>query len=319
MKKIICIILCGAVLLWTLAIGATFELMLEAKDDEFYNSSYSMPAQHENEIVKQYTDGEITFEDLSAAMSQYDMRGLKLPYTCYLRFMDSGGNFISEAGCILKLQIVMESPFKLTNKYISLDKYLSEDFKARRCAGEYPHVRSFELYRENGVYTPVALEVTWFNDGEESDERVVLSNYQPNITCTSDYGVLSWKSGNEEITAEIDDTALHVEKNEVYDYFVAMADGYAQELRKGTTITEGVLGGGGRLDGHAFTEYDYTVLNVRIGPYTYYTFSAVGVNLLEAVFEEPDFVKRLAVITAVFAVIGGAMCGAAVCVFKREN
>lgn len=317
MKKILCIMIACIVLLYIVSIGAITELLIDAKEEEFYNSTYFMPAEHENDVVKQYADGEISFEDLSNAIVDCDMRGLDMPYTYYMRFMDSGGNFISESKCILWLQIAKGIPAQLSYKYIDLDKYLTEEFKVKY-AETSNYVESVELYRENNEFTPVALNIVWFDEGSESAERVVLTDKQANVVCANDYSTLSYEQGDECIVAEIKDTPLRVEKDDTYNYFVAMAEGYAQELRKGTTITGGVLGGGGRLEADRFTEYDYTVLNVSIGPYTYYTFSAVGVNLLEAVFEDRDSVKLLIAVTAIFAVIGTAMCGAAAYVFKRD-
>ncbi len=313
MKKILCIIISCIVLLYAVTIGAAMELFIEAKEEEFYNSNYDFPAQHETDIAKQYTDGKITFEDLSNAMAVYDTRGLRMPNTCYFRFMDSAGTLISEAKCVLELKISKGLPATLSYKYIDIDKYLTPEFKVKY-AEETSYIESVELYRENGEFTPVALNIVWFD--EDIEERIVLTDKQANVVCANNYGTLTWEQGDECITAEIYDKPLRVEKDDTYNYFVAMAEGYAQEARNGTTITNGVLGGGGRMN--TFIHYDYSVLNVSIGPYTYYTFSAVGVNLLEAVFDEPSYVKRLIAITAIYALVGAAASGATVYIFKKE-
>lgn len=316
MKKVLCIIISVIVLLYAVSLGAVMELFIEAKEEEFYNSNYDFPAQHENDIAKQYTDGEITFEDLSNAMAVYDTRGLRMPYTCYFRFMDSAGTFISEAKCVLELKISKGLPSKLSYKYIDIDKYLTDAFKAKY-AETASYIESVELYRENNEFIPVALNIVWFGEDEDTSERVILTNNQANVICANNYSTLTWEQGDECITAEIYDRPLRVEKDDTYNYFVAMAEGYAQEARNGNTITNGSLGGSGRMN--TFIHYDYSVLNVSIGPYTYYTFSAVGVNLLEAVFDEPSYVRRLIAITAIYALVGAALCGATVYVVKKEN
>ena len=316
MKKILCVIISVVILLYAVTVGAMLELFLEAKQEEFYNGSYFMPTKHETEIVKRYTDGEITFEDLKNAIVEYDTRGLRMPHTCYMRFMDSAGTTISESGALLKLQLVKESPFKLTNKYISIDQYLTENFK-NKYAQSAIIVNSVELYKENDTFVPVAINVTWFDLEGSPDERIVFTDYQANVICVSDYSVLSWENNEESITAEVNFTPLRMEKKKGYDYFKSLADSYAQTAKTGT-VTDGVMGSGGRMDGDSFFETSYSILNVSVGPYTYYTFSAIGVDLLAAVFDESSYVKRLVAVTVIFAVIGTAMCGTTAYVFKRE-
>lgn len=319
MKKVICILITVIVLLYAVSIGAMMELFLEAKQEEFYNANYFMPTQHENEIIKQYTDGEITFEDLKSAIVEYDVHGLMLsiPYTtCYMRFMDSAGTTVSESGMLLNLKVTKESPFKQTNKYIDLGTYLTEDFK-NKYAESAIIVNSVELYRENDNFVPVAINVTWFDLEGRPDERIVFTDYQTNVTCVSDYGVLSWENNEEQITAEVNVTPLRMEKKKGYDYFKSLADSYAQQA-KTSTITDGVTGSGGRMDGDRFFETSYSVLNVSVGPYTYYTFRAIGVDLLAAVFDETSYVNRLVAVTAIYVLLGAVASGTTVYIFKKE-
>lgn len=311
MKKVVCIIISCIIILYTVSIAAALKLMMDYKKEEFYNTEYFMPA--ESTIPDWVEDGSMTFDSAVNALADYDTQSLdmKMPSTCYSVFFDSAGNLLSESKCVLKLKITTDEPFSVKRICLDLDKYMSEETKAEYAEKRYG-ILSVELYRENDTFIPVALNVMGFDKSKSYEKRIVLTDYQPNVHYSSSNSTY----GLECITFEVKDRHLRQKKDAVYDFLRDEGESYRQAA---TTLNGKVFtGGGGSLEDFAFTDYSYSLAPVHFGNYTYFHYSAIAVNYLEAVFAERDFVKLLIIITAVFAVIGTAATVSSIYILTNE-
>lgn len=311
MKKIICLIITLVILLYAVSFGVATKLAMDTKSQEFLNADYDLPAEGTRTLTEYVERDVMSFEDAVNAMGDSDTMFLDMPHTSYMMFFDSAGNLLTESKCVLNIKIVKDEPFSEKKICVDLEKYMSDQIKADYVEKHYG-VISVELYRENYTFTPVALNVMWFDGDESIEERIVLTDLQPNVH----YNKIDYAYGDETITYEINDRYLYQEKDEIYNQLRSMAEGY--RLSAATLDGKVWTGGGGRLDEVPFTEYSYHLDPVHFGNYTYFHYSVVAVNYLEAVFDESDFIKLIAAMTAVYLALGAATCGAVVYIFKRE-
>ena len=309
-KRICAIILTVIIVLFAVSMSFVVKLGLNAKDKEYYDRDYDQTRYGYDYYEEAFKKGELTLQDTLNGLCVYE-NDAQIPVASYNVVCDKDGNVVAESGSMLEIEFFNDDYYSGKMYYVNLEPYLTEEVRKQM-------LDIFEItgYHRLGIFDTVELSckkdtiipVAFETEYEDETYRVELSDKKANV-------ILGDGNGHNGKFCFLEYN-LKGEMLKHYDYLKRVAYKYVQQQKDGEELVDMSEGTGGNPYPH--TEESVVISTLKLDGEKYYFIQTEAANSVYSMLSDENYIMAFITITAVYVLVGAALCIVAVKIKKKR-